>query len=377
MATSPFHHPYRIDQATWSKISTPTALSSLQELPTDLRFLKINPIVFTHVYLLLGNNPQRFTTDLSLYLKSLEAYFDRTTSVGGIAIPQSANPDLRRRLSEDLGVGLSTYFMVESFGLTWESISQIPANIKLSKTRPDFQGFTKSNDRHIFEAKGTTQLQSIPKFLSKAESQVKAYPNNATSKIAFVSYLCADERFFPSTSFVVDPPSLPESVPPNQQTSVKLHAEKVINYIGLERLSKEYIGILSRELAEELRLSKGDESSYTAQRHLRRAREDFHRSLNGVVPKLQPITYKNLQFLGRTIYVNEMPYSLFLGVEKETLLSLSGLYRPARGISSISFSEDNSMFSIFTDGTILRITSLSKEDPVIDAINSPFEKLLE
>src|SRR5438876_6068448 len=240
---TPIHHPYRIDAPTLERAASAAGSSRLlnsSQLPENVRFVAVNPAVFTHAYLLLGEHPQPFVSDLTLYLSTVRAFFERADAVGGINVPTGANSDSRRRLSEDLGVALAAFFMVEAFRLSWELISQIPQNSKLSKKRPDFQGYTATHQRYLFEAKGTTKLPTVEKTMSKALSQVKGYPESAEAKIAILSYLSADERFFPSTSFVVDPPALPEELKPDAETSRLLHFEKVLQYAGLPQTAKDY-----------------------------------------------------------------------------------------------------------------------------------------
>src|ERR1043166_6753689 len=119
MNSTPFHHPYRIDDLTMQRVSLRASFGSLlrtSQLPESLRFLSVDPTRFTHAYLLLGKNPQRFD-DVSYYLATVNNFFERSDATGGIRIPSDANSDIRKRLCEDLGVGLACYFMVTLFGM--------------------------------------------------------------------------------------------------------------------------------------------------------------------------------------------------------------------------------------------------------------------
>ena len=305
MPNTPFHHPFRIDAPTLIRTAIAAGgnhLLNSSQLPQNVRFVAVNPAVFTHAYLLLGDQPQRFVNDLSLYLSTVRTFFERADATGGINVPASANPDSRRRLSEDLGVALAAFFMVEVFGLTWESISQIPQNSRLSKKRPDFQGFTAANHRYLFEAKGTTKLPTIEKTMSKALSQVKGYPETAAAKIAIVSYLSADERFFPSTSFVVDPPALPEEVKPDAETSRRLHFEKVLQFAGLSQTAKHYLSALSHKLREQHREEQGNAPSPARRRRIEKLQSELREEFveEARPGGLERIRVQDEEFLGRT-----------------------------------------------------------------------------
>jgi hypothetical protein len=52
--------------------------------------------------------------------------------------------DTKKRLSEDLGVALSSLFMAEAFGVTWDTIAQIPQNSKLSILKRQTQNWQSS-----------------------------------------------------------------------------------------------------------------------------------------------------------------------------------------------------------------------------------------
>src|SRR5207249_976613 len=110
-----FYHPLRLDTRILQ--GTPIQQAALQTRPEfakSIRLLPIDPSIFTQAYLLLGNEPLRFTSDLSLYLSTVRTFFERVPAETGICIPGGANPDARRRLSEDLGVACAAFFMVSA-----------------------------------------------------------------------------------------------------------------------------------------------------------------------------------------------------------------------------------------------------------------------
>lgn len=362
---TPFHHAYRIDAPTLARAMSAVGgnrLLSSSQLPESVRFLAVNPAVFTHAYLLLGEHPQRFASDLTLYLSTVRAFFERANAVGGINIPAFANSDSRRRLSEDLSVALAAYFMVEVFDLSWASISQIPQNSKLSKKRPDFQGYSPANVRFLFEAKGTTKLPSVERTMSKALSQVKGYPEPAEAKIAIVSYLSGDERFFPSTSFVVDPPALPEEVKPDAATSSLLHFEKVLQFAGLPQTAKEYVATLSQKLREQHRVEEGGSTSYARERRIRKFQDELRDSF---LEESQPhaphsIRFQDTDYFGQTLASEKSSITTFFGVRRDVLEA--GVAFESANLSQVSrlYFSENEITSIFPDGTILRLTGLTR-----------------
>lgn len=361
---TPFHHPYRIDAQTLTRAANAAGISRLlnsPQLPENVRFVSVNPAVFTHAYLLLGEQPQRFVSDLTLYLSTVRTFFERSDAVGGIYVPAGANPDSRRRLSEDLGVALAAFFMVEVFGLSWESISQIPQNTKLSKKRPDFQGFTTTSNRFLFEAKGTTKLQTVEKTMSKALTQVKGYPESAEAKIAIVSYLSADERFFPSTSFVVDPPMLPEEVKPDAETSRLLHFEKVLQFAGLPQTAKDYVSTLSHRLREKHRIDEGGVVSIARTRRIEGFEEELQQEFatESQPSGLETHRYHDSEFLGRSSENAASKIKVFFGVQRKALeagVKFDAVAQPPATRLTVTETE---ISSVFADGTLLHISGLN------------------
>lgn len=361
--STPFHHPFRIDAPTLSMaaVAAPpnNCLLTSHHLPNDMRFIAVNPADFTHAYILLGNNPQRFGEDLILYLSTVKTFFERNDASGGIKISPNANTDSRRRLSEDLGVALAAYFMVTVFGIEWELISQIPQNSKLSKKRPDFQGYTNSRQRHLFEAKGTTKLPKIESSLSAAMSQVKVYPEQAQSKIAIVSYLSADERFFPSTSFVVDPVALPEEVKPDPVTSGQLHFEKVLQYSGLKQTAKNYISTLAYKLREQHRTEQGAARSVAREVRLEKFQDELRNEFDTEsTPRASEVyRYRDSEFVGQYIRNPNSKLEIFLGARRQ-VLETGIIFKPFVKTERDLIVTGGAITSIFPDGTILSIVGL-------------------
>lgn len=349
MFNTPFQHPFTIDEPTWyiaRQDGNTSSLSASSELGEQVRFLEIDPAEFTHAYTLLGANPQRFTTDLTLYLSTVRAFFERTDCHRGIEVPANADADAKKRLSEDLGVALSSKLMASLFGVTWDSITQIPQNNKLSKKRPDFIGFTPTDTSFIFESKGTTVLGSIEKQLSSALGQVKKYPVQARSKIAIVSYLAADKRFFPSSTFVVDPP-FPDIVVPDARSARILHGEKILQYLGLE----ESAGVFLDAVAAKFRLGEAESS------------KAFERSYDQLQSTLETeMRERELdssdQSITRILRSSDKgPRSeVIFGVSPNTFSSIRDLKPVEGGREQFSEIGDGFVQSNFPDGTTLRIS---------------------
>lgn len=342
-----FQHPVRVDSGTQAIFQPSPAITKNIAAPSGSFFLSFSPPVFAHAYALLGNSPQRFGSDLSLYLSTVRSFFERSpsavtnhVSLAGL----NTTSDSKKRLAEDLGVALSALFMVESFGVTWDTIAQIPQNNKLSKKRPDFEGFDSSGGRHLFEAKGTTNLGGVESALSKAIDQVKKYPEAALSKLAIVSYLSTDDRFFPSQTFVVDPPMLPDSIDPSRETAVLLHGEKVFQFAGLSQTSAVYL----RSLSKHLKLENASPSAVPFAVKDEALRSAFLQELEQ--RSLVEQRFGNSIFLGRRLALPNSNHHVFLGVQRERLEAFTLMSPLATGET---YSDGSG--SVFPDGTCFLI----------------------
>ena len=256
--------------------------------------------------------------------------------------------DAKKRLAEDLGVALSALFMVEAFGVAWNTIAQIPQNSKLSKKRPDFEGFDTNDVRHLFEAKGTTVLGSVEAAMHKAIEQVKKYPEASSSKVAIVSYLCADDRFFPSQTFVVDPPALPDNIPPTRRVAQLLHGEKVFQFAGLPETASAYIKALSKSLNAEA--AGSGSASYLGRSKVVVDTLSKELDQGGAHER----TIGDVQFIGKLIERTADRPSVFFGAERRILDTLALLEPEDGGESSLGQSRDPFQ-SVFPDGTCLII----------------------
>lgn len=358
MPYSNISHPYRIDANTLALAATRPGISAVPAVtrfPSSLRLMSFSPAVFTPAYQLLGASSQRFGDDLFQYLAGVRAFFERADIAGGIDLTNSGNADFKRRVSEDLGVAYAALFMVNVFGVTWDTITQIPANIALSKNRPDFLGFA-DQERFLFEAKGTTVLKKVESSMTKAIGQVKEYPEQAVTKIAIVTYLCADNRFFPSASFVVDPPSLPETVPADQPTARLLHFAKILQYIGLPETAKHYLATLARKLTE-TRSAEIADTSFVASAKLESLMQELTAKLRAEreSSRLEIVRIGQTNYVGR--YINDPAHGLliFNGAAERVLTKISALDPQGEEIEVAPLEKDDGYVSMFSDGTVLTI----------------------
>lgn len=331
--------------------------TAISPVHNNTRRSEINPALYAHVYHLLGSNPSRFTSDLTLYIATVRAFFDRQEESDLIQIPNGINADAKKRISEDMGVALACTFMTAAFDISWESISQIPANSKLASKRPDFQSYCRSDSSkpYIFEAKGTTVLASVEKATTKALEQVKRYPVSAHSKFVLTSYLSADSRYFPSTTFVIDPPA-PSADYIDPGISTLLHFEKTLQFSGLIKTSVHYIRLLSKLLKDgESRISSINEMPWRQQGELRALRELYDEESQ----ELQPLSAANRDFIGQRIEADNA--TIFFGADKDRIEKGLSFAPSEEEYEQNQIVGDSSLRSLLDDGSIfdMQISQLS------------------
>lgn len=342
-------HPVRIDASTQAIFQPSSALVKNSCAPTGSFFLNFSPAVFLHAYVLPGESPQRFGSDLSLYLATVNAFFAKSPTVqtGFVSLVGITQTDTKKRLSEDLGVALSSLFMAEAFGVTWDTIAQIPQNSKLSKKRPDFECFDTAGNRHLFEAKGTTVLAGVDVALTKAIAQVKKYPEASNTKLAIVSFLSTDDRLFPSQTFVVDPPTLPDNIPPTKRVAQLLHGEKILQFAGLSQTGAAYMKALSVKLRAE---SAGNGQIAPIEKG-----PALSTKLNQEIEQsaLQVRQIGNTSYVGRNIF-DGLGVRIFVGATRRQLDALALLTDLPTG-ETYSRPQGDDFHSFFADGTCLLI----------------------
>ncbi len=343
-------HPVRVDQEAISSFKTGPDLNVLTHAPEGCHLMTFQPITFIHAYGLLGANPQRFGTDLKLYLATVNSFFSwhMTTTQIHVTLNRVTVTDAKRRLSEDLGVALASLFMVRAFGVVWDTIAQIPLNTKLSVKRPDFESFDAADRRYLFESKGTTVLARVEKALLKAIEQVKKYPERALYKLAIVSYLAADERLFPSQTFVVDPIALPDTVPPTGDIARLLHGEKLFEFAGLPRTAAAYVRALAAHLRQEL---SDENPTFAARDPVLYGTFQEERRTAG----LREIEHEGRAYLGRSVASDASGASILFGVASAKLESLL-LMTPGESVRDTGNRDGLGRESQLDDGSLVLIS---------------------
>lgn len=326
--------------------------------------LSLDPARFTHAHLVLGSNPNRFGADLSPHLVTVIDFFSKAPKSNFITL-NFGTSDFKRRHSEDLGVAMASLLMVDLFDIDWSTICQIPENRKLSKKRPDFEGFNSKEERFLYEAKGTCRLETVIPTIEKAIGQVKNYPEPALRKIAIASYFCSNPRAFPSFSFFVDP-ELPDIVPPDKDHAQQLHLEKVLEFAGCKSSASSYLKYLAAKFSFERKIaseypdiiaryapqSLGDSKIETAL-------EEFKMSFEREIGSLEAVSEKNrrYQVQRRIVTIEDAKYECVAGIDSKIIAAISEDVEFEK-IESVSDSEPDSAFSQFSDGTMFQLRRL-------------------
>src|SRR5207248_10893448 len=126
-----------------------------------------------------------------------------------------------------------------------------------------------------------------------------------------------------STSFVVDPPApaLPDTVQPDSATGRFLHFEKILEFVGLTPLVKDYLYALSNKLAEEQKARQDEAISWTIRQRSVRQRVELKDQLNVRLAEMALVAspFGDDQFVGRLLEDPAMGFQLFLGVAQPVL----------------------------------------------------------
>ncbi|BDI16819.1 hypothetical protein ANSO36C_26210 [Nostoc cf. commune SO-36] len=337
--------------------------SQLQEVEQNICVFEFDAITFAHALMLLGQNGNRFGYDLSLYLSTVVYFFNNsTTSVNGLIIVDQGSSDFKKRISEDLGVAISSLFMAQSFQIKWETITQIPQNKKLSKKTPDFLGFNLNDERYIYESKGTTQPQNIESAMTKALEQSKGYPETATGKFAIVSYFPTGGKSMPPFTFIADPP-ISDIFIPERENSILLHYTHVLSFAGLDNTLRFYENLL----VEKFKLDRQDEQERTLYRFPRNL--GLQRFLDTVIQTFEQervtkdtFAWRNITYIGRYLDLPDGRSRLFTGVHVETIEQILRLDTNIQVFSNTRVRENGEEISTLSDGTIFKIQAPDAEN---------------
>jgi hypothetical protein len=323
--------------------------SSLTEAAHDVFVFEFTLQELMHAQALLTQHIEFYGNDLSTYLPSAITHFNRTGPDCEITF-NMGGADFKKRMSEDMGVAISSLFMNQAFGIKWQTILQIPPNKKLtySKTRPDFQGTDPSGKMYLFEAKGTTSLTKVEGAIAKGIEQVKGYPLQADGKYVIASYFSGDATTFPSTAFVIDPPSKLDPIT-DPVIASGLHYVRVLEFMGLRAQAEAY---------REVVVAKNDKESYynpkytPAKRELDRVWE--------TMPDLSYEEHKQGVYAMRKELVSidgTQSFEITYGVHKGVLQGLGeGVFEMGSTLGLETYSEEN--VSFFDDGTLLCIKEI-------------------
>lgn len=334
-----------------------TRNTALRQFDATLFALDFDPTVFTHALQLLGQSSTRFGNDLSPYLACVHNFFERAPEAEVLSLAYGTS-DFKKRMSEDLGVSLASLFMVESFGIEWHTIAQIPENRSLSRLRPDFEGFADTGERYLYEAKGRSTLDGVIPAIDKAVSQVKTYPEAAVGKLALVTYFSSNEHAFASQMFLADP-QLPDTVLPDRRTAEQLHLVRVFDFGGFTESRKAYVELLRARFAEKS-ARQAESFSPRLEHKLWKTFNAFAQTYEQEASSRHPLDFEGHRFLGRIHETesNGHRYRFIAGVHCG-IVDLVSRDEPGHLIeTSRVVNEQRSFTSVFTDGTLLRIEKL-------------------
>lgn len=335
--------------------------------------LVFEDIVFDHVLELLGQHPNRFGIDLSVYLSTVQTFFNRTETDGYIFIPNSGT-DFKRRYSEDLGVAIGSLFAVTVYTLLWETIVQLPRDAKLSNRTPDFLGFDAANAKRMYETKGTTRPETVDAIIRDAKDQLAKHPEPIAGKLALVSYLSASPNALPSFCFVADPPPSTTLITPAFARS--LHLLHVLEYIGFAQTLAAARIVRSLQL-KNLENAPSGGLSFNDEKKLSDAGKNLRAIYEDESAKASRLELKDRTFIGRRLEATarQRSFNVFLGMSEEHLKAEIGSWEdinrisnPIKNLPPIRNEFDgrgSPRYSIFSDGTILHVEP--KLEPVQQA----------
>lgn len=326
---------------------------AIRQVDDDVYLYEYAPMVLSNALLLLGQNPVRFGYDISHYLASAALFYSRQNAPQRVAIDFGPS-DFKKRMAEDIAIAQSSIFMTASFGVQWQTIAQIPENRKLSRMRPDFEGFDASGNRSLFEVKGTTVTRNAEPAIARGVDQVKRYPESAIRKLVIASYFSCDSRCFPNFMFIIDP-EMPDVVLPDRDSAISLHQIKTLEFLKLDEARKHYLDFLRNEFAVGLAERNGTINTRAASAR-DRAKQEY---LRAVTAAKQGATTDNAGFIvtyrDKTKVENDI-YEITLGIVAPVFDALSQLSPVSAYPRESSVVATNAITtSTFTDGTVFGI----------------------
>lgn len=299
-----------------------SAVRTMESVEHDVFVFEFCPLEFTHAQNLLSQHPETYGQDLSFYLPNVATHFNQTEQNREISLGFGGD-DFKRRMAEDMGVGMAALFMHKAFGVSWKTILQIPSNNKLVAKRPDFQGNNDRNEIFLFEAKGTTCPKNVAKQINQGLEQVKAFPKESRTKYVVASFFSGAVNTFPSTVFVVDPPGEGKIIE-DRNRAIALHYVHVLKFLGLDQQAKAWRELLSADLSID-----GNASSQSRERKYWNAKQAYERAWGGELG-FEPME-----------------------IEDETYLTLSENVETRGGVFQVTRGIENGIFERLKSGDFL------------------------
>jgi hypothetical protein len=325
-----------------------------------------HPLSVAHALLLLGTDPERFSTNLTYYLESAKTFLNYAHP-GLLRLPAGSTPDFKKRFAEDLGVSIGTLFLAHTIALRIDTVTQIPTNKRLDRHAkvPDFLGFDNSNNKWVYECKGTTQPNNIDEQRSKAKKQLNDYPDKGPKKLALCLYIPLDNSLLPPFLFVSDPPGPLTNI--SSWIAFALHFYIALKYSSFDETAEAYRNAIALDV--EYRL-KRDSNAYLsgvfsdkAARARLKIQESWLKETNGC---------DTISIDGRLFVGKERPpgksvggIRIFTGIDKVHADKVIGLIAsthigedndpPRHSDGMQEFSVGDGKASVFPDGTILML----------------------
>jgi len=311
---------------------------------------EFDPVEFGHALCLFSKLGNPLDFDLSGHLPQAKFIFENLADLGEYK-EHIKKMDRKRHSMEDLGVSLSSMFMVKSFGIPWQNISYVPTDITLDKESPDFIAIHGAL-KYFYESKGTTRSLSIKKFMEKGRSQVKSIRENSLVKFAFVSYIPVEKLAPPPTMFISDPPT--DHLLDLQEDMVqRLHFALVLKYSHFKKTHLIYRKILKEQF--HLRYSnKGKAESVSTE--IDSLMKKMQISFKNESENLESYHLRDMIFVGNSTRISfeNGTIRIFQGIEERMLNKIVNLEQNLQFLNNESDFE-TVQASIFSDGTIFVI----------------------
>lgn len=344
---------------------------SLKHLFNNYYEFEYDPVEFSHALSLFSKKSNPLEYHLSYYINAANLIFENISNLGEYS-KHITDRDRKRKSMEDIGVSLSSLFMVKAFGIRWQNIAHVPSDSKLEQITPDFIALH-GDSRYYFEAKGTTNYQSISKFLKKAHEQVKSITEASVAKLAFVSYIPLETISPPPTMFVSDP-VMPHLEGLKEDVVQKLHFLNVLKYSNFEKTYPIYRKLLKELLYQ--KYQKREEIGDNREK-IDSLKKKIQKSFNNDLKGLSHFKLNNMDFIGKyTVLDFENGYfKIFQGIEQTIITRIVNFDQDIPFITSKRGIKDVQT-SIFSDGTIFVVEYFFKPKTKLKALpdkpDSPF-----